>query len=106
MALEQITDSNHFSGAIAAGNVLVDFWAPWCGPCKALTPVLEEFAGRNPDMRFLKVNADEDSGQALATHYGVSSLPTLLMFKNGTLVNKITGNPGRNGVKDFIDSVY
>jgi thioredoxin 1 len=106
MAMESITDVAQFPGAISGGAVLVDFWAPWCGPCRALTPVLEEMMGRNPAMKFLKVNADEAAGQTLAAHYGVSSLPTLLMFKDGSLVNKVTGNPGRSGVKDFIDSAY
>jgi thioredoxin 1 len=104
MALRPVTEASRFPHEIATGPVLVDFWAPWCGPCKSLTPILEELSDRNPDMRFLKVNTDEEVGQDLGAQYGVSSLPTLLLFRDGRLVNKMTGNPGRSGMRDFLES--
>ena len=106
MALQPIDNAALFPQAIAAGPVLVDFWAPWCGPCKALVPVLDEMAGRFPDMKFLKVNADEAAGQDLGAQFAVSSLPTLLLFRDGKLVNKVVGNPGRAVIKDFLESAY
>ena len=73
----------------AKGTVLVDFWASWCGPCRMLAPVLEEVAAERPDVKVCKVNVDEE--QELAISYGVSSIPTLLVFKNGQVVNKSVG---------------
>ena len=69
--------------------VLVDFWASWCGPCRMIAPVLEEVADQRPDVKVCKVNVDEE--QELAISYGVSSIPTLLVFKNGQVVNKSIG---------------
>lgn len=106
MTLQSIDNAALFPQAIASGPVLVDFWAPWCGPCKSLVPVLDEMAGRYPDMKFLKINADEAVGQDLGAQFAVSSLPTLLLFKNGKLINKVVGNPGRAVIKDFLESAY
>ena len=73
----------------SAKTVLVDFWASWCGPCRMIAPVLEEVAAERPDVKVCKVNVDEE--QELAISYGVSSIPTLLVFKNGQVVNKSIG---------------
>ena len=70
-------------------TVLVDFWASWCGPCRMIAPVLDEIAAERPDIKVCKVNVDEE--QELAISYGVSSIPTLLVFKNGQVVNKSIG---------------
>ena len=69
--------------------VLVDFWASWCGPCRMIAPVLEEVAAERSDILVCKVNVDEE--QELAISYGISSIPTLLVFKNGQMVNKSIG---------------
>ena len=68
--------------------VLVDFWAAWCGPCRMLAPVLEEMAGE-ADFKIVKV--DVDAEPALATRFGIESIPTLLLFRNGQLVNRSVG---------------
>lgn len=68
--------------------VLVDFWAAWCGPCRMLAPVLEELGGRE-DFKIVKV--DVDAEPALAMRFGIESIPTLLLFRNGQLVNRSVG---------------
>ena len=70
-------------------TVLVDFWAVWCGPCRMLSPVVDQVAEENPNIKVCKVNVDEE--QKLAVKYGVMSIPTLLVFKGGELVNQSIG---------------
>lgn len=70
-------------------TVLVDFWAVWCGPCRMLSPVVDQVAEENPNIKVCKVNVDEE--QQLAVKYGVMSIPTLLVFKGGELVEKSIG---------------
>lgn len=90
---ENITDltKDTFDSAINAGKpVLVDFWAPWCGPCKAIAPVLEELANDLGDQASI-CKVDVDSNQELAIKFQVTSIPTLLLFKGGELVDRISG---------------
>lgn len=69
--------------------VLLDFWAVWCGPCQMIAPTVHEIAEENPDIVVGKVNVDEEIG--LARQFGIESIPTLLVFKNGEIVNKAVG---------------
>ena len=84
-------NKNDFDSVVkqSTKTVLVDFWASWCGPCRMIAPVLEEVAAERPDVKVCKVNVDEE--QELAISYGVSSIPTLLVFKDGQIVNKSIG---------------
>jgi thioredoxin 1 len=69
--------------------VLVDFWAPWCGPCRVVSPILEEIAGERDDIRIVKVNTDEN--QATAAEYGILAIPTMLLFRGGAEAKRIQG---------------
>jgi thioredoxin 1 len=89
MAIVNVNDSA-FANEVSTGTVLVDFWAPWCGPCKMIAPVLEDLSKDLGDkLKIAKVNVDENPGSA--QKYGIMSIPTLLIFKNGQPVDKIVG---------------
>ncbi len=78
-----------FDGAVSSGTALVDFWASWCGPCKAQGPVVEAFADKHPEVKVCKVNVDDE--RELAMRFRVMSIPTLLVFKNGEAAGKTVG---------------
>src|SRR6478672_2262845 len=78
-----------------AAVVLVDFWAPWCAPCRALTPALEALAGERDDLKLVKVNTDEE--QSLAASYGVMGLPTVVILRDGRQVGTITQAAPKRG---------
>ncbi len=82
--------------------VLIDFWAPWCGPCRMLSPLVDSLAGERADIAVGKVNVDE--APDLAMRFGVQGIPTLLLFKNGEKVNQSVGLIPAAALQEFVDS--
>ena len=93
--LPEVTDSNFQAEVLESETaVLVDFWAPWCGPCRIIAPHLEELAGERDDLRIVKLNTDDNP--ETAAQYNVMSIPTLLLFKNGEVAHQIIGALPKN----------
>ena len=88
--LPDVTDGNFQSEVLEAEQpVLVDFWAPWCGPCRIVHPILEEIAGEREDLRIVSINTDEN--QQTAARFDVLSIPTLILFKDGAEAKRVVG---------------
>jgi thioredoxin 1 len=88
--ITEVTDANFQAEVLESDKpTLVDFWAPWCGPCRVVAPVLEEIAGERDDLRIVKLNTDEN--QQTAAAFEVLSIPTLILFRNGQVAHKVIG---------------
>jgi thioredoxin 1 len=88
--LIDVTDATFQAEVIESETpVLVDFWAPWCGPCRVVGPVLEEIAGERPNLRVVKLNVDDN--QQTAAAYQVLSIPTMILFRDGEVAKKVIG---------------
>lgn len=100
-------DQNNFQKNIIDSQkpVLVDFWAPWCGPCRAVAPIIEELAKEYGDKAsFAKINVDESP--LLASQYGVMSIPTIMIFKSGKPAEQVIGYKPKNELKKMLDAVF
>jgi thioredoxin 1 len=102
MAVDKISDSSFETDVLKAkGPVVVDFWAEWCGPCKAIAPALEEIAGTlTGKVRIVKLNVDENP--ATAAKYGIMSIPTLMLFKDGQLASRQVGAQPKAKLEQWI----
>lgn len=101
--VRELSDQNFEQEVIKeAGVTLVDFWAAWCGPCKMIAPVVEELAGEYEGrVKFGKLNVDENP--AIASKYAIRSIPTLMVFKNGGMVDQIIGVRPKTDIKKALD---
>jgi thioredoxin 1 len=101
MAIVNVSDQTFGNEVESSGTVLVDFWAPWCGPCKMIAPVLEELDKELGDnLKIAKLNVDDNPESA--SRFGVMSIPTLIVFKDGQPVDKIVGFQSKDALKNVV----
>lgn len=87
----------------STGTVVMDIWAPWCGPCKILSPMLAELEGELPGLSVIKQNVDED--KTIAAQFGVQSVPTMVIFQNGKAVEKVTGAFPKAKLRKYLEGI-
>ena len=101
MSALTLTKDNFASEVLESDRpVLVDFWAPWCGPCRMVSPIVDEIANETDAAKITKVNVDEQP--ELAAKFGVMSIPTLIVFKNGKIANKAIGARQKSAILELI----
>lgn len=102
-AVAELTDENFDAEVLQADQpVLVDFWAPWCGPCRQIAPMIDELANENSDVKIGKINIDDNPGAA--QRFQVSSIPTLLVFKGGQVSETFVGVRPKAQLQQALDS--
>ena len=103
--MKEITSSEQFEAEVlnSTNPVFVDFWAEWCGPCRAVSPTIEELSGEYTDkVDFVKVNVDQNND--LAQKYSIFSIPTLAIFSNGKVIAQSAGAASKDKIRSYIDS--
>ncbi|MRN56535.1 thioredoxin [Paenibacillus monticola] len=101
MAIVNVSDQSFGNEVEGQGTVVVDFWAPWCGPCKMIAPILEELSAEIGDsLKIAKLNVDENP--ETASRFGVMSIPTLIFFKDGQPVDKVVGLNSKESLKNIL----
>ena len=95
-------NKNNFQNEImdSEKTVLLDFWAPWCAPCRMVVPIIEEIAGERPDIKVGKINVDEQP--ELASKFGIMSIPTLVVMKNGKIVRQVSGARPKKAILEML----
>ena len=95
-------NKNNFQNEVMNSDkpVLLDFWAPWCAPCRMVVPVIEEIAGERPDIKVGKINVDEQP--ELASEFSIMSIPTLVVMKNGKIVTKVSGARPKKAILEML----
>ena len=95
-------NKNNFQNEVMNSDkpVLLDFWAPWCAPCRMVVPIIEEIAGERPDIRVGKINVDEQP--ELASKFSIMSIPTLVVMKNGKIVQQVSGARPKKAILEML----
>ena len=95
-------NKNNFQNEVMNSDkpVLLDFWAPWCAPCRMVVPIIEEIAGERPDIKVGKINVDEQP--ELASEFSIMSIPTLVVMKNGKIVQQVSGARHKNAILEML----
>ena len=101
MAVVELTKDNFEQVVTSNPTVIVDYWAPWCGPCRGFAPVFERVAEQNPDVVFAKVNTDEE--QEIASHFQIRSIPTLMVFREQIVVFSQPGALPQNALEQVVE---
>ena len=102
--VRDVSDSTIEQVMLLGKPVIVDVWAPWCGPCKSLTPIIESLAEANPEVEVCKLNLESNPDASLT--YKINSIPVILFFKNGALIDKVVGLRSQKQLQAIIDEKF
>ena len=102
MSMVREINDNNFENEVINSQIIsiVDFWAPWCAPCRMVVPIIEEIAGERPDIKVGKINVDEQP--ELASEFSIMSIPTLVVMKNGKIVQQVSGARPKNAILEML----